>query len=159
VSLGPPSGPGIVTFNYPAWISYYPEFGAQVGQSQAQAYFNRATLYCDNTACSPIQDIFQRTLLLNMLVAHIATLFAMLNGQQPRALVGQIDQATEGSVNVHTVYIQPTSDLEAWMNQSPYGAAFWAATAQYRTGFYAPSFRPSGVPGTGIFGPRYFTLK
>ena len=144
---GPPSGPGIVTFDAPQWFVEYPEFATSVTLTQAQTYFNRATLYCDNTPQSQIQDIWTRTVLLNMVTAHIAKLFAMLGGQAPQALVGRIGNAAEGTVNVATVYVNPTSDLQAWFAQTSYGAAFWAATTQYRTGFYMPG--PNNWPFPG----------
>lgn len=131
------SQPGVVTFNYSEWLVQYPEF-ASVTQPQAQSYFNRGNLYCDNTPCSPITNLFQRTILLNMVTAHIAQIFAMKNGQAPNNLVGRINSATQGSVNVQAVYTEPTSDLEAWFDQTIYGAAFWAATTWIRTGFYVP---------------------
>ena len=143
---------GVVQFSYPDWIAAYPEF-AQVGQPQAQQFFNRACLYCDNTPPSPIQNLFERTILLNMVTAHVAFLFASLNGQAPRELVGRIGNATEGSVSVGTVYTNPTTDLQAWFSQSSYGAAYWAATLKYRTAFYLPPPVPVGFNGrAGVFG-------
>lgn len=128
---------GVVTFNYAEWLVQYPEFGT-VTQPQAQSYFNRGTLLCDNTPSSPITDLFQRTVLLNMVTAHIAKLFASVGGQPPNSLVGRINSATQGSVSVQAAYTEPTSDLQAFFNQTEYGAAFWAATTRYRTGFYVP---------------------
>ena len=133
-----PSGPGIVSFNYNEWLIQYPEFG-YVSSAQAQFYFNRATLYCDNTPASPITDLFQRTVLLNMATAHVAKLFAAPAGQAPGGIVGRINSASQGSVSVQAAYREPTSDLEAWFNQTSYGAAFWAATTPFRTGFYVPA--------------------
>lgn len=137
----------VVTFSYPEWLAQYPEFGG-VTAGQAQSYFNRATLVCDNTPSSPITDLFQRTVLLNLATAHIAALFAAQNGQAPRALVGQINSASEGSVSVGTVYTEPTSDLQAWWNQTNYGAFFWASTVRYRTAFYVPP--PCGLGYRGL---------
>lgn len=125
----------VVTFNFGDWIGLYPEFGT-VSPAQAQAYFNQATTVCDNTPTSPIQDPFTLTTLLYLATAHIAQLFAMLNGQAPRSLVGRISNAAEGSVSVATVYTTPTTDLQAWWNQTSYGAMFWSSTTMFRTGFY-----------------------
>ena len=148
---------GVVVFSYTDWLIQYPEFSA-VTQPQAQSYFNRANLYCDNTACSPITDLFQRTILLNQVTAHIAKLFASVGGQPPNNLVGRINSASQGSVSVQAAYTEPTSDLEAWFNQTPYGAAFWAATTKYRTAFYVPppigaNANPNflGFPNFGFF--------
>lgn len=149
MTFGAPSSPCVVVFNYAEWTAQYPEF-AYLTPPQAQGFFNRGTLYCDNTPCSPITDLFQRAVLLNMVTAHMAFLFAPQPGTtQPRELVGRISQASEGTVSVATVYAEPTSDLQAWFNQSPYGAAFWAATTRYRTGRYYP---PARVPFTRLGG-------
>jgi hypothetical protein len=127
---------GVVTFDYTGWVTAYPEFGV-VAQPQAQDFFNRATLYVDNTPSSPISDLTQRAILLNMATAHMAKLFALVNGQAP-GVVGRISSATEGSVSVQTVYAEPRTDVQAWWNQTTYGASFWAATLRYRAGFYVP---------------------
>jgi hypothetical protein len=140
---------GVVTFNWAEWIVQYPEFGF-VTQPQGQSFFNRATLLVDNTACSPISDLFQRTILLNMATAHIAALFASQNGQGPRGVVGRISDSTEGSVSASLEYVAPTTDIAAYWNQTPYGAQYFAATRKYRTGFYAPA--PRGVNGNQGFG-------
>lgn len=130
----------VVTFNYPEWLAQYPEFGS-VTAGQAQGYFNRATLVCDNTPSSPIRDLCERTILLNLATAHVAKLFALANGQLANPIVGRIANASEGSVSVGTVYTTPSTDLEAWWDQTPYGAFFWASTTRYRTGFYVPPVR------------------
>ena len=131
---------GVVVFDYQAWVDQYPEFST-VGVGQAQSFFNRVTVggLVDNTPCSVIQDLFQRTILLNMAVSHMAFLFAPDASGQPRQLVGRISSATEGSVSVQTEYKIPTGDLEAWWNQSPYGAEYYAATTRFRTAFYVPA--------------------
>jgi hypothetical protein len=148
--------PGCVVFSYAEWLVQYPEFAA-VTQPQAQSYFNRGTLYCDNTPCSPITDLFQRTVLLNMVTAHIASIFAAKAGQPAPTLVGRINSASQGSVSVQAAYTEPTSDLEAWFNQTPYGAAFWAATTRYRTGFYVPP--PPGANANQGFYPFGFLRR
>jgi hypothetical protein len=131
---------GVVVFDYSEWLNQYPEFaGVTVGQ--ATSYFNRITYggLVDNTPTSVIQDLFQRTILLNLAVSHMAYLFApSANNGQARQLVGRISGATEGSVSVQTEYKIPTSDLEAWWNQSPYGSEYYAATSRFRTAFYVP---------------------
>jgi len=123
---------GIVTFDYGAWSARYPELAASVNATLAGAYFAEAGLYCDNTDCSRIWDVNARALLLNMVVAHIAALNATINGQAASPLVGRISNATEGSVSVQTQMDYPPGSAQ-WFVQTRYGAAFWAATAQYRT--------------------------
>lgn len=128
---------GIVTFDDAAWVVAYPNF-ASVPEATAQTYFNRATLYLDNTPGSIVQDASvggQRETLLYLLTAHIAQLAA--NFASGNTLVGRISTASEGSVSVATDYAAPGS--AAWYVQTGYGADYWAATAQYRTFRYVPN--------------------
>ena len=131
-----------VSFSYPLWIARYPEFSG-VNPTLAAAYWSEAALYCDNTDCSPITDDSvggQRNMLLNMLTAHIAQLNAALNGQAASPLVGRINSATEGSVTVQAENQYAPGTVQ-WFQQTKYGSAFWAATAQYRTMRYVPGPR------------------
>lgn len=145
---------GVVTFSYAAWIAAYPEF-AYVTPTQAQEYFNRATVSADNTPNGPVTDLFQRTILLNAATAHIAALFSAQNGQAPRGLVGRISNATQGSVSVQAVYTTPTSNIEAFWNQTEYGAFYWTSVQKYVCGFYVPPPRGiNGNPGFGAFNFR-----
>ncbi|WP_048996419.1 DUF4054 domain-containing protein [Burkholderia multivorans] len=120
---------GTVTFDYAGWLARYPEFSS-VTQATANAYFEEATLYLDNTDASPVTDLPTRSMLLGMLTAHIAALNSGINGQTASPLVGRINSATEGSVSVSTEYQVPGS--AQWYAQTKYGAAYWAATARYR---------------------------
>ncbi len=136
---------GIVTFHYDVWAARYPSLAAGVSQPLAQAYFDEAQLYCDNTRYSPVLNATVRAVLLNMRVAHIAQLTLPTGGSggggsagAPSPLVGRISNATEGSVSVQTQMDLPQGSAQ-WFNQTPYGAAFWAATAAYRTMRYVPS--------------------
>ena len=92
-------------------------------------------------------------MLLNMLTAHIAALNAPLGGQPSSPLVGRVSNATEGTVTVATDNQYPPGSVQ-WYQQTKYGAAFWAASAQYRTAIYAPGPRRSFEPPrfTGYFG-------
>jgi len=143
-----------VQFSFVNWAARYPEL-AQVGQPTAQAMFNEAQLYCDNTTTSIIPNCapaYPRTTFLNMLTAHLVALNSALNGTPSSPLVGRISNATEGSVTVATQNDYPPGSAQ-WFQQSKYGAAFWAATAQYRTMHYVPGPRGLGNPW-GLFG-RY----
>lgn len=131
---------GVVAFSYTDWTALFPEMDS-VTQAQATLYFNLATQYCDNTASSVVQDASvggQRETFLNLITAHIAKLFGTVNGQAPSGVVGRITDASEGSVSVSAQMPDPKSQLEGWFNQTPYGAAFWASSAQYRTFRYSP---------------------
>ena len=125
---------GIVTFNYQTWSTRYPELAVSVQAPLAQLYFTEASLYCDNTAGSLITDSSvngQREMLLYMVTSHIAKLNATINGAAPSGLVGRIASAGQGSVNVSTDNQYPPGSAQ-WYQQTTYGAAYWAATAQFR---------------------------
>jgi len=142
---------GVVTFSYSDWIAAFPEFAASVTEAQAQGYFNQASLYVNNTACSPIVDASSggvRETILNMITAHIAQLFGALNGQPSAQTVGRVASATQGSVSV-SLDMGPQPATAAWWNQTKYGAAAYAALAPYRTFRY----RPGPQPYLGVGGP------
>lgn len=126
------SGTGIVTFDYETWSLRFPEFSETVGDTLAQLYFTEAAIYLDNTAGSLVTDVNQRAVLLNLLVAHIASLNVGSNGNPASPLVGRITQATQGSVSVSTDN-GSTSPNAAWYLQTKYGAQYWQMTAGYRT--------------------------
>jgi hypothetical protein len=137
----PPVVPPL-TFDYAAWLARFPEFAA-VPQGMAQAYWYEAGIICDNTPTSPITDMTQLGVLLNLLTAHIATLNGGLTaagvttGGAGLGLTGRISSATEGSVSVSSEFpITGDGPNAAWYSQTPYGAAYWAMTAQYRTWRY-----------------------
>jgi hypothetical protein len=116
-------------------------------------YFNEAQLYCDNTPTSLIRDASpggQREMMLNMVTSHIAALNAPIGGQPSSPLVGRISNAAQGSVSVATQNDYPPGTVQ-WFQQTKYGAAFWAATAQFRTMHYVPGRIPGVDPYGGGF--------
>jgi hypothetical protein len=135
---------GIVAFDYQRWILRYPEF-ASVSEELAQMYFEDAELYCDNAPKSRIRDEKMRALLLGMLTAHIASLNAALNGRASSPLVGRINSASQGSVSAQTQFDVPAGSAQ-WFAQTKYGAAYWEATAAYRTMLYIPGPVPNMDP-------------
>jgi hypothetical protein len=141
---------GIVVFDYSGWQMRYPELACWVAAGLAQAFFLEAQIYLSNEACSPVPSVAKRTVLLNMLVAHIAALNAPLNGEPSPTLVGRIASASEGSVSVSVT--METPGTAAWFNTTKYGAAFYAATASLRTMRYVPGVQP-------VFDPvgRFYT--
>lgn len=150
---------GIVAFQYQLWAKRYPELAPSVDEMLAGMYFTEATMYCDNTQCSPICDEAQRLMLLNMLTAHIAALNAALNCQPSSPLVGRISNASEGSVSVQTeLEGELASGSRAWFAQTKYGLAYWQATSQYRTARYVPNparvVDPFALPFVGGVGFR-----
>lgn len=126
-----------VTFDYGTWILRYSELQS-VPIGLAQLYFNEAGLYCDNTSASLVVDENVRSMLLGMLVAHIAKLNAPIDGKKSEHIVGRLNGATEGSVTVGIENSYPPGSAQ-WYQQTKYGAAYWEATAQYRTFRYQPS--------------------
>lgn len=131
----------VVSFDYATWAKRYPELSGSVDDCQAQGYFDEATFYLDNTDGSIVSDVARRAVLLNMITAHIAQLYAPLNGKESSPLVGRITNATEGSVSVATDYGQQSASA-AWWIQTRYGAAAWQAMAPYRTFRYIAPRRP-----------------
>lgn len=140
----------VVTFNYAVWVARYPEF-ATVSQPLAQSYFDEASIYHANDGTGPVKTAAQQSTYLNMLTAHIAALNATVAGVAPSPLVGRITNASEGSVSVASDY--PVTINNAWFAQTKYGAAYWQATAGYRTMRYR-----AGVVTNGPFGPRIVLL-
>lgn len=124
-----------VVFNPTAFKARYPEF-ASVSNVLLGACFVEATLYLSNADNSPVQDVTRRTLMLNMLTAHIAYLGGALASDGQARPVGRVSQASEGSVSASFDFGTPGT--EVWYSQSQYGAAFWQATLSLRRFRYIP---------------------
>jgi len=150
----------IVNFDYTTWVTRYPEFaspgGAQpVAESLAQQYFNEATIYQANNGAGPVSNATTQLTLLNMLTAHIAALNAASAGGVPASpIVGRVNTASEGSVSVGAENNYPPGTVQ-WYQQTKYGSAWWAATAQYRTMRYRPG-PVMGVPANQSYGRGYW---
>lgn len=121
---------GVYAFNPAAFRAIYPAFSTVADAALADC-FARATLVLDNTEASPVQDVAQRGVLLNLLVAHMAALSYGEHGQAPSGLVGRVNSATQGSVTVSTDYGALATN-QAWFVQTQYGAQYWQLTAPYR---------------------------
>jgi hypothetical protein len=128
---------GVVTFDFTEWLLAYPEFGGITEQSAKDMFF-RTTLFIDNLATSPFCDLTQRKWILYMGTAHMAALFATFGSVVPSPLQppGRIASAGEGSVNASFDFIAAKTNVQAFWNQTKYGAAVYAATLAFRTGFY-----------------------
>ncbi|NSL91711.1 DUF4054 domain-containing protein [Acetobacter syzygii] len=126
----------VATFDYAAWSARYLDLAVNVPANLAALYFEEAQLYLDNTDRSLVCNIGQRTLLLYMLVAHIAYLnLPTTSGGNGAGVVGRVSSATRGSVSIGTdMGAQPGS--AEWFLQTQYGAAFWQATLWLRTTRY-----------------------
>lgn len=123
--------PGIVAFDPAAFKAAFPSF-ASVPDSVITGNFNLATLYLNNSYCSVVQDEPTRAQLLNLATAHVTALLNGVNGQPASGTVGRISNATQGSVSVQMEF-KTDSEAASFWAQTPWGAAFWAATAVYRT--------------------------
>lgn len=156
-----------VQFSYALWTATFPEL-ASIPMARAESYFDMATIIQRNDGGGPITKPNVQLSLLNLLTAHIASLYSQsLGDQQPGAPkpanspVGRINSATEGSVSVQTDYGTTVGQQQAWLIQTQYGATWWAMTAQYRTARYisgalqpgglGPSLGYGGAPGYGGF--------
>jgi hypothetical protein len=143
-----------VEFNYQQWIGIFPEFSA-VSEALADQYWMLAGFYCANRFQGVVPTWMLPTL-LNFLTAHLAWLFAPRDadgnpastGSNGSPLVGRIVSANEGSVSVAVQWDPTGSPSETFFIQTKYGAAFWAATAQFRTARYIA--RPTRV-ADGVF--------
>lgn len=146
----------VVTFDFKTWIGQFAEFGACT-PPQGQGWFNRATAICDNSACNPLFGLDGTGQILStalyLLTSHIAWLNAprdgsgnpAATGQPASPIVGRINSAGEGSVNVGADMGDATagSPSQPWYMQTKYGAEYWAILAPTRTAVY--SARPTIV--------------
>jgi len=124
----------IAVFDYAAWVAMFPEFAA-VTEQQAQGFFLRACLACNNklgsiVPYSPPEDT-TRLDLLNLLVAHQAALNPTINPGRA-GLVGAIGSATQGSVSISMQALGLGANA-AYYAQTTYGLEYWNATARFRT--------------------------
>ena len=125
-----------VTFNYTEWVTGYPAFAAVPEPLVVGTVLPLAEVYLRNDGGGPVTTAAIQTALLNLIVAHVCQLLFGPTGGSPSGLVGRISSASEGSVSVSMDF--PTTPSNAWFMQTSYGAAFWQATAQYRTMRYLP---------------------
>lgn len=121
----------VAVFDPVAFKARYAEF-SNVNNTLLSSCFTEAGIYLTNNDFSPVQDVTRRTLLLNMLTAHIAFLGGALSADGQARPVGRVSQAGQGSVSAGFEYSTPTAGSSAWFNQSAYGAAFWQATTNLR---------------------------
>lgn len=130
-----------VVFNYNLWAARYPEFNGTVDLQKAGMLFTEAGIYLDNSDSSIVQDIPTRTLLYNMIVAHLAQLYYGSSLRPATGQVGRIASAGEGSVNVTFDYDNGAGDQKFW-SQTIYGTSYWNATGRYRSFTYVPGRQP-----------------
>ena len=144
---------GVAVFNSALFLGRYPEFTSAYNANPSifVAMFAEAGLYLNNTDCSIVQDVTLRTVLLNMLTAHIAFLSGLLTADgQPRP-VGRVATANEGAVGASFDYPAMTPGSGPWFCQTQYGVAFWQATTCYRGArYFSQPTRVEGFTGTTL---------
>lgn len=147
-----PQNPSVV-FNYQTWVLRFPEFKG-VPEALAQEYFDEAGLFYAN--CGWTGALPQARMLLNLLTAHIAALNAPLGGKPSSSVVGRVSSAHQGSVSVQTDAgdANASSPSQWWFMQTKYGAEFWQATIQFRSGRYVPPPWPGSRVPSAFFGGR-----
>lgn len=147
---------GVVVFDPAAFKVLFPQFAA-VADVLLTLYFDLATQILNNTCSSIVVDAVRRERLLNLLVAHIATLLPTVTsggGAGSGATgTGRVMSATEGSVSISFgEYAKNVSQSMAYFIQTQWGALFWQLTADLR------SFRYVGPPSccgpAGVFAGR-----
>lgn len=145
-SVAPVPVHGVVVFVPADFRALFPVFtNPPYTDGMLALYFALATLILNNSCGSLVSDGTQRERLLNLLVAHIATL-------QPTAAgasipVGRVSGATEGTVQIQTEYASLVSSSMAFFIQTQYGALYWQLTSPYRTMRYVAPCNPCGPAG------------
>lgn len=137
----------IASPNYTLWAARYPELSSSVSTQLYAAYWGEATIFHSNNGNGPVADINQQLALLNMVVSHIATRYANINGVAPSPTQppGRISSATEGSVSASFDFTVPPGSAQ-WWNQTKYGSDYWLAMAPYRTMHYRPAYGRRRLP-------------
>lgn len=147
----------IVSFDFAAFSASYPEF-AYIGQTTATNYFNMATVLHANDGSGPVPNATIQTTLLNALVAHLASIYSGVQGEEPSPLVGRIANATQGSVSVGMQNDYAPGTVQ-WYQQTKYGSMYWAMTSAYRRALYVPGpFRNMNPWRNGWGAQPYFPL-
>ena len=148
-----------VTFSFETWVAMFPEFSLLTPE-QGAAYFMRATgSFVGNQASNPANADGRLPYLCYLGTSHVAWLSCPKDGNgkpvavgaPPSQLVGRINSAAEGSVNVGLDFElgQDTGALQAYLSQTPYGLEYLTAIATYRTARYLA--RPTVVLPGGLF--------
>lgn len=149
-------GGAIATFVPADFRLAYPAFAVNPPDPVLLAYFNLGgTVWLRNDGTGVVRTVALQTQLMYMLTAHLTYLFSGPDGLNPSDIVGRISSATEGSVTVASEYA--STNNSQWFDQSPYGAAFWQATAALRLGgrfIPGPTRFGTGISNRGGRGRR-----
>ena len=140
------TGGAVATFDPAAFRAQFTAFATDPSDAVLQGWFDLAgEVYLRNDGSGPVRSVGAQTNLMYLLTAHLTQLFNGPDGSASggSGLVGRISSATEGSVTVATEY-ESTMNSK-FFDQTEYGAAFWQATASWRT-------FPAYIPGPTRFG-------
>lgn len=137
----------IAAYNFAAWQASFPQFPG-VTTGQAEGYWTMATTILANDGSGPVPTTALQSTLLNLLTAHIASLFVNADGTykangQPVGRVASVSQGSESA----SFDFGPMTTNQAWFVQTQYGALYWQMTAGFRLGQY----RVSGAALGGRF--------
>lgn len=133
----------VFAFDPTEFKQLYPQF-ASYTDDQLNWFFEMVendVLDNSETACISLST---RRKLFYLLVAHKAELQNRINSGNT-GLVGRINSATEGSVSIGTDYLSSPTALAQWLNQTPYGAEYYALTQKYRTALWVVATKPMPV--------------
>lgn len=144
---------GVVEFVPADFKALYTQFSA-VSDALLNLYFQLATMIVNNRCTSVVDNATLREQLLNLLVAHMATLWpTAASGGSGGGLVGNVTSATEGTASVSAAWASAVSQSMAFFIQTQFGALFWQLTSPYRSFRYVAPPQCCG-PGGAFAGRR-----
>lgn len=144
---------GVVVFVPATFKALFTQF-ATVPDALLNLYFQLATMIVDNTCNSVVSDATLREQLLNLLVAHMATLWpTAASAGSGGGIVGNVTSATEGTVSVSAAWASSVSQSMAYFIQTQFGAMFWQLTSPFRSFRYVAPPQCCG-PGGAFAGRR-----
>ena len=137
--------PNVITYNDTLFRQQFPAFAntTTYPQAQLQMYWNNATCYI--SACNyGLLNNCCRQDALNLLTAHLAASFTIINGGQ---ITGIINKAQIDKINVSLTPPPVENGWQYWLATTPYGIQLWALLqAKAVGGFYV-----GGFPETNSF--------
>lgn len=133
----------VFIFDPAAFKAAFPQFSKFTDEQLTQFFEEVENTVLDNTESSCI-GLKDRKKFFYLLVAHQAALQDRIN-EGNTGLVGRISSATEGSVSISTDYLSSPTALAQWLNQTPYGAKFYAWTSKYRSALWVSAQAPMPV--------------
>lgn len=136
----------VYVFDPVAFKLAYPQFAKFTNEQLIQFFEEVENSVVDNTESSCF-SLANRKKWFYLLVAHNAELQNRIDSGNT-GLVGRISSATEGSVSITTDYNMGDGALGQWLNQTPYGAKFFALTTAWRSALWVAATKPMPVKRT-----------